>query len=57
VIGLERVVTLAVGVLGLAVVGLLYVLPYWLIATRRGFLPRQLEFPPLRHSESVGSAA
>jgi len=44
-------------VLGLAVVGLVYVVPYWLIATRRGFLPRQLEFPPLRHSGSVGSAA
>lgn len=40
----------------LALGGALYAIPYWLIATRRGYLPRQLEFPPLRRGEAVPSA-
>lgn len=32
----------------LAISTAVYAIPYWLIATRRGLLPRQLEFPPLR---------
>lgn len=35
----------------------IYAIPYWLIATREGFLPRGLEFPPLRRRESIASAA
>ena len=34
-----------------------YALPYWLIATRRGYLPSRLEFPPLRRRDSVASPA
>jgi O-antigen/teichoic acid export membrane protein len=37
----------------LAVATVIYAIPYWLIATRRGFLPRQLEFPPLRRPDTV----
>ncbi len=33
----------------------IYAIPYWLIATRRGFLPSQLEFPPLRRPKSAPS--
>jgi O-antigen/teichoic acid export membrane protein len=36
---------------------LMYGIPYWLIATRRGLLPSKLEFPPLRgRSSAVGRA-
>jgi O-antigen/teichoic acid export membrane protein len=31
----------------------LYLLPYWLIATRQGFLPAQLEFRPLRRAQAA----
>jgi O-antigen/teichoic acid export membrane protein len=31
----------------------IYGLPYWLVATRRGFLPVKLEFPPWRRRASV----
>lgn len=41
----------------LAVASAAYVIPYWLIATRRGYLPSQLEFPPLRRRDSVATAA
>jgi O-antigen/teichoic acid export membrane protein len=34
-----------------------YAIPYWLIATRRGYLPKQLEFPPLRRRDPVASSA
>lgn len=34
-----------------------YVIPYWLIATRRGLLPSRLEFPPLRPRDSAASTA
>jgi O-antigen/teichoic acid export membrane protein len=37
----------------LAVSVAIYGLPYWLIATRRGFLPEKLEFPPWRRHSSV----
>lgn len=40
----------------LAISTVIYAIPYWLIATRRGFLPRQLEFPPLRRRETVAAA-
>jgi O-antigen/teichoic acid export membrane protein len=33
-----------------------YAIPYWLIATRRGYLPSRLEFPPLRRHDSVVTA-
>jgi hypothetical protein len=33
----------------------IYAIPYWLIATRRGFLPSQLEFPPLRRRDTVAA--
>ena len=39
--------------LWLAVSVTIYGLPYWLIATRRGFLPGKLEFPPWRGRASV----
>ena len=42
-------------ILWLAVSIVVYVLPYWLIATRRGFLPAQLEFPPWRQRRTVAS--
>jgi O-antigen/teichoic acid export membrane protein len=32
-----------------------YAIPYWLIATRRGFLPGRLEFPPLRRRDTVAA--
>jgi O-antigen/teichoic acid export membrane protein len=35
----------------------MYAIPYWLIATRRGYLPSKLEFPPFRRRESVATAA
>ena len=41
----------------LAISTALYAIPYWLIATRRGFLPSRLEFPPLRRRDSVATAA
>jgi O-antigen/teichoic acid export membrane protein len=34
----------------------IYAIPYWLIATRRGFLPSQLEFRPLRRRDTVAAA-
>jgi O-antigen/teichoic acid export membrane protein len=34
----------------------IYAIPYWLIATRRGFLPSRLEFPPLRRRDTVAAA-
>ena len=40
----------------LAVATAIYAIPYWLIATRRGLLPRQLEFPPLRRDDTVAAA-
>lgn len=40
----------------LAIATAIYAIPYWLIATRRGFLPRQLEFPPLRRHDTVAAA-
>lgn len=33
----------------------IYAVPYWLVATWRGLLPAQLEFPPLRHSREAVS--
>lgn len=39
----------------LALATAIYAIPYWLIATRRGYLPRQLEFPPLRR-DTVAAA-
>jgi len=48
----------ATAILWLTVSFVIYAVPYWLIATRAGFLPRQLEFPPLRRrDESIASAA
>lgn len=41
----------------LAIAGAAYVVPYWLIATRRGYLPSRLEFPPLRRRGSVATPA
>jgi O-antigen/teichoic acid export membrane protein len=41
----------------LALATTIYAIPYWLIATQRGFLPRQLEFPPLRRRRSLASPA
>ena len=41
----------------LAIVTVAYWIPYWLIATRRGYLPSRLEFPPLRRHDSVASPA
>ena len=41
----------------LAVSALAYVIPYWLIATRQGLLPKNLEFPPLRRRNSIASSA
>lgn len=35
----------------------IYAIPYWLIATRRGYLPEQLEFPPFRRRDSLTSPA
>ncbi|MBK5218725.1 MAG: oligosaccharide flippase family protein [Thermoleophilia bacterium] len=35
----------------------IYVIPYWLIATRRGYLPSQLEFRPFRRPDSIGAAS
>ena len=40
----------------LAISTAIYAIPYWLIATRRGFLPSRLEFPPLRRRDSVATA-
>jgi hypothetical protein len=34
----------------------IYAIPYWLIATRRGYLPSQLEFRPLRRRDAVAAA-
>jgi O-antigen/teichoic acid export membrane protein len=41
----------------LAISTVIYVIPYWLIATLRGYLPSRLEFPPLRRRDSVATAA
>lgn len=41
----------------LAIATVIYAVPYWLIATRRGYLPSRLEFPPLRRGDSVATAA
>jgi O-antigen/teichoic acid export membrane protein len=41
----------------LAIATAAYAIPYWLIATRRGYLPSRLEFPPLRRRDSVASPA
>jgi O-antigen/teichoic acid export membrane protein len=35
----------------------IYAIPYWLIATRRGYLPSRLEFPPFRRREPAVTAA
>lgn len=59
------IIALAVGVpdgrpsaiLWLALASAIYVIPYWLIATRRGYLPSRLEFPPLRRRDSVATPA
>ncbi len=40
----------------LAIATAIYAIPYWLIATRRGFLPSQLEFPPLRRRDTMAAA-
>lgn len=40
----------------LAVCTILYGVPYWLIATRRDFLPAKLQFPPLRRPDPVTTA-
>lgn len=40
----------------LVVATAIYAIPYWLIATRRGFLPSRLEFPPLRRRDTVAAA-
>lgn len=40
----------------LAVATAVYAIPYWLIATRCGFLPSRLEFPPLRRRAPAVSA-
>jgi O-antigen/teichoic acid export membrane protein len=37
----------------LALATAIYAIPYWAIATRRGFLPSKLEFPPLRRRDTV----
>lgn len=39
----------------LAISFTIYALPYWLIATKRGYLPAQLEFPPWRQRASPAS--
>lgn len=39
----------------LAISTALYAIPYWLIATRRGYLPSRLEFPPMRRRESLAT--
>jgi O-antigen/teichoic acid export membrane protein len=45
-----------IAILWLLVATAAYAIPYWLIATHRGFLPEKLEFPPLRRRESAASA-
>lgn len=40
----------------LAAVTVAYALPYWILATRRGFLPRRLELPAARRRGAVGTA-
>ncbi len=40
----------------LLIASAIYLIPYWLIATRRGYLPRQLEFRPFRR-EPVAAAS
>lgn len=44
-------------ILWLALATAIYAIPYWLIATRRGYLPSRLEFPPLRPRDSVANPA
>jgi O-antigen/teichoic acid export membrane protein len=44
----------AIVLLGIATA--IYAIPYWMIATRRGYLPSQLEFPPLRRRDTVAAA-
>lgn len=46
-----------IAIFWLVVATVAYVVPYWLIATRRGYLPSRLEFPPLRRRGSVASPA
>ena len=41
----------------LAVVVAIYGLPYWVLATRRGYLPDKLRFPLSRRSDSIKGAA
>lgn len=41
----------------LALAGAIYAIPYWLIATRRGYLPHRLEFPPLRRRDPLAGPA
>jgi O-antigen/teichoic acid export membrane protein len=43
-------------VLLLAIAAPLYVLPYWLLATRYGYLPAKLRFPRMRARESLEAA-
>ncbi len=45
---------IAIALLALATA--IYAIPYWLIATRRGLLPSQLEFPPLRRRDTMAAA-
>lgn len=45
----------AIGLLAFSSV--LYLMPYWLIATRRGFLPDRLEFPPLRRQRAAATTS
>jgi O-antigen/teichoic acid export membrane protein len=44
-------------ILWLALATTIYALPYWLIATRRRYLPRQLEFPLMRRPDPVADPA
>lgn len=44
-------------ILWLALASALYAIPYWLIATRRGYLPRRLEFAPLRRRDPLADPA
>jgi O-antigen/teichoic acid export membrane protein len=42
-------------ILWLSLATAIYVIPYWLIATRRGYLPRQLELPMFRRRSVAGT--
>lgn len=50
-VGLPHGRLAAAGLLAISVT--LYVLPYWILATRRGLLPQRLEFPLWRHGASA----